>query len=200
MQWVKKRSKWNEFYSKTQQAPLAAPPYKVVAIDQPNQNANQIITSRNKPRRLGFSYLVKMEAKQMKEANMQEASAELRNFMKNKIGYRSDDYSECAWDVIGPKPIEILTQEISDIGNKDIQDTIKLLYGVTTSKPDEVDQFVQKQLGSKNYKLIWLTDTKENDQQYADDPDSIYSVDLHGKELLPISDLAAEGFLIAYKN
>lgn len=136
----------------------------------------------------------------MKETNMQEASAELRSFMKNKVGYRSDDYSECAWDVIGPKPIEILTQEISDMGNKDIFDTIKMLYGVTVSKPDEVDQFVQKQLGSKNYKLIWLTDTKENDQRYADDPDSIYSVDLRDKELLPISDLAAEGFLIAYKN
>src|SRR5699024_5387247 len=110
--------------------------------------------------------------------NMQEASAELRSFMKNKIGYRSDDYSECAWDIASPKPIEILTQEISVMGNKDISDTIKLLYGVTVSKPDEVDQFVQKRLGSKNYKLIWLTDTKENDRQYTDDPDNIYSVDL----------------------
>lgn len=136
----------------------------------------------------------------MKETNMQEASAELRSFMKNKVGYRSDDYSECAWDVIGPKPIEILTQEISDMDNKDIFDTIKLLYGITVSKPDEVDQFVQKRLETKNYKLIWLTDTKENDQQYADDPDNIYSVDLRDKELLPISDLAAEGFLIAYKD
>ena len=120
--------------------------------------------------------------------------------MKNKIGYRSDDYSECAWDVIGPKPIEILTQEISDMGNEDIPDTIELLYGVTISNPNEVDHFVQQQLGTKNYKLIWLTDTKEHDRQYADDPDSIYSVDLRDKELLPISDLAAEGFLIAYKD
>ena len=136
----------------------------------------------------------------MKEAHMQEASAELRSFMKNKVGYRSDDYSECAWDIVGPKPIEILTQEIADMGNKDIQDTIKLLYSVTVSKPDEVDQFVQKRLETKNYKLIWLTDTKANDQRYTDDPDSIYSVDLRDKELLPISDLAAEGFLIAYKN
>lgn len=136
----------------------------------------------------------------MKEANMQKASAELRNFMKNKVGYRSDDYSECAWDIIGPTPIEILTQEISDMDNEDIPDTIKLLYGLAISKPNEVDQFVQKQLGTKNYKLIWLTDTKEHDQQYADDPDSIYSVDLRDKELLPISDLAVEGFLIAYKN
>ena len=136
----------------------------------------------------------------MKETNIQEASAELRNFIKNKIGYRSDDYSECAWDIVGPKPIEILTQEISDMDNKDISDTIKLLYGVTVSKPDEVDQFVQKQLGTKNYKLIWLTDTKENDQRYTDDPDSIYSVDLRAKELLHISDLAADGFLFAYKN
>lgn len=136
----------------------------------------------------------------MKEANMQKASAELRNFMKNRIGYRSDDYSECAWDVIAPKPIEILTQEISDMGNEDIPDTIELLYGVTISKPNEVDQFVQKQLETKNYKLIWLTDTKEHDQQYADDPDNIYSIDLRDKELLPISDLAVEGFLIAYKD
>lgn len=136
----------------------------------------------------------------MKEANMQKTSAELCNFMKNRIGYRSDDYSECAWDVIGPKPIEILTQEISDMGNEDIPDTIELLYGVTISKPNEVDQFVQKQLETKNYKLIWLTDTKEHDQQYADDPDNIYSVDLRDKELLPISDLAVEGFLIAYKD
>lgn len=120
--------------------------------------------------------------------------------MKNKVGYRSDDYSECAWDIVSPKPIEILTQEISDMGNKDIHDTIKMLYGVTVSKPDEVDQFVQKRLGGKNYKLIWLTDTKENDQRYADDIDNIYSVDLRDKELLPISDLASEGFLIAYKN
>lgn len=136
----------------------------------------------------------------MKEANMKKASAELRNFMKNRIGYRSDDYSDCAWNIIGPKPIEILTQEISDMGNKDILYTIKLLYDVEVSKPNEVDQFVQKQLNTKNYKLIWLTDTKEHDQQYTDDSDSIYSVDLRNKELLPISDLAAEGFLSAYKN
>ena len=43
---LKNNKKINEFYSKTQQAPLAAPPCKVMAIDQPNQNVNQIMASR----------------------------------------------------------------------------------------------------------------------------------------------------------
>ena len=53
----------NEFYSKTQQAPPAAPPYKVVAIDQSNQNANQIMARRKNRGNHPLSYLVKMEVK-----------------------------------------------------------------------------------------------------------------------------------------
>lgn len=143
--------------------------------------------------------------------NQKQMSVELKHILLHRAGYRTDDESELA-DTIGnyPKNIEILSQEIIDLENTDILDTLADLYNFKILNNEEanendielIDQFIKQKLNAKHYHLIWLCDTAHNASWYSNtegDTESVYCVNLKHHNLMPISDLGPEGVLIAYK-
>ena len=143
--------------------------------------------------------------------NQTQMSVELKHILLHRSGYRTDDQSELA-DTIGnyPTNIEILSQEIIDLENTDIIDTLYNLYNckiLNHKEADEddlklIDQFIKQKLNTKHYHLIWLCDTAYNASRYSNidgNTKSVYCVNLKQRNLMPISDLGPEGVLIAYK-
>lgn len=143
--------------------------------------------------------------------NQKQMSVELKHILLRRAGYRTDDQSELA-DNIGnyPTNIAILNQEIIDLENTDIIDTLANLYNfkiLNNKKVDEadlklIDQFIKQKLNAKQYHLIWLCDTAYNASRYSNidgNLKSVYWVDLKPNKLMPISDLGPEGALIAYE-
>lgn len=109
-----------------------------------------------------------------------------------------------------PTNIDILSQEIIDLENTDILDTLANLYNFKILNNKEaneddlklIDQFIKQKLNAKHYHLIWLCDTARNASWYSNidgDTESVYCVNLKQHNLMPISDLGPEGVLIAYK-
>lgn len=142
--------------------------------------------------------------------NQKQMSVELKHILLHRCGYRTDDQSELA-DTIGnyPTNIEILNQEIIDLENTDILDTLADLYNFKILNNEEasendlklIDQFIKQKLNTKHYHLIWLCDTARNASRYSNtdgDTESVYCVNLKQRSLMPISDLGPEGALIAY--
>lgn len=138
-------------------------------------------------------------------------SQEALKIIANNYGYRSDDMSD--WDNYRFKPINTLDTEINELGNNDIPDTMCRLYGTPNvnmcpkNKDGYInvkifDQKIKELLHANNYHLIWLCDSIEHDQEYCDDPNSIYAVDLpeNGSDFAVISDLGSEGILFAIKD
>lgn len=149
-----------------------------------------------------------MDAKILNQTQM---SVELKHILSRRGGYRTDDQSELA-DTIGnyPTNTEILSQEIIDLENTDILDTLADLYNFKILNNEEasendlklIDQFIKQKLKAENYHLIWLCDTAHNASRYSDidgDTESVYCVNLKHHNLMPVSDLGPEGALIAYK-
>lgn len=149
-----------------------------------------------------------MDAKILNQTQM---SVELKHILSRRSGYRTDDQSELA-DTIGnyPTNIEILSQEIIDLENTDILDTLADLYNFKILNNEEasendlklIDQFIKQKLKAENYHLIWLCDTAHNASRYSNidgDTESVYCVNLKHHNLMPVSDLGPEGELIAYK-
>lgn len=149
-----------------------------------------------------------MDAKILNQTQM---SVELKHILSRRSGYRTDDQSELA-DTIGnyPTNIEILSQEIIDLENTDILDTLADLYNFKILNNEEasendlklIDQFIKQKLKAENYHLIWLCDTAHNASRYSNidgDTESVYCVNLKHHNLMPVSDLGPEGALIAYK-
>ena len=143
--------------------------------------------------------------------NQKQMSVELKHILLHRSGYRTDDQSELA-DTIGnyPTNIEILSQEIIDLENTDILDTLDNLYNckiLNHKEADEddielIDQFIKQKLNAKHYHLIWLCDTAYNASRYSNidgNTKSVYCVNLKQRNLMPISDLGPEGVLIAYE-
>lgn len=143
--------------------------------------------------------------------NQKQMSVELKHILLYRAGYRTDDQSELA-DTIGnyPTNIEILSQEIIDLENTDIIDTLYNLYNfriLNNKKADKdaiksIDQFIKQKLNTKHYHLIWLCDTAYNASRYSNidgNTKSVYCINLKQRNLMPISDLGPEGALIAYK-
>lgn len=143
--------------------------------------------------------------------NQKQMSVELKHILLHRSGYRTDDQSELA-DTIGnyPTNIEILSQEIIDLENTDILDTLANLYNckiLNHKEADEddlklIDQFIKQKLNTKHYHLIWLCDTAHNASRYSNidgNTESVYCVNLKQRNLMPISDLGPEGVLIAYE-
>lgn len=130
----------------------------------------------------------------------------------HRSSYRTDEESELA-DTIGnyPNNIDILSQEIIDLENTDIIDTLDNLYNFNVldnqEEADEndiesIDQFIKQKLNTKHYHLIWLCDTMHKASRYSNidgDTRSVYCVNLKHHNLMPISDLGPEGVLIAYE-
>lgn len=142
--------------------------------------------------------------------NQKQMSVELKHILLHCSGYRTDDESELA-ETIGnyPNNIDILRQEIIDLENTDILDTLDSLYNfkmLNNQEADEadiesIDQFIKQKLNAEHYHLIWLCDTARNASWYSNtdgDTESIYCVNLKHHNLMPISDLGPEGVLIAY--
>lgn len=144
--------------------------------------------------------------------NQKQMSVELKHILLHRSGYRTDDESELA-ETIGnyPKNTDILNQEIIDLENNDILDTLYDLYNYdalandkepSTATIKNIDGFIKKQLNTDKYHLVWLCDTARNASRYSNidgDLESVYLVDLKQRDLMPISDLGPEGVLIAYK-
>lgn len=143
--------------------------------------------------------------------NRKQMSVELKHILLRHAGYRTEDQSELA-DTISnyPTNIDILNQEIIDLENTDIIDTLDNLYNfkiLNNKKADEddlklIDQFIKQKLNAKHYHLIWLCDTAYNASRYSNidgDTESVYCVNLKQHNLMPISDLGPEGAFIAYE-
>lgn len=122
--------------------------------------------------------------------------------LANGYGYRCDDQSELG--ACNAKPVEILDNEINELGNRDINDFISEHYGWDyNSTPVEIDCLIKKMLNAKGYHLIWLCDSKENDLHYVDDdPSNIYKVDLpeNSQDYMLVSDIDTDGCLFAVKD
>lgn len=143
--------------------------------------------------------------------NRKQMSVELKHILQRRSGYRTDDQSELAGTIGNyPTNIAILNQEIIDLENTDIIDTLANLYNfkiLNNKEADEddlklIDQFIKQKLNTKHYHLIWLCDTARNASWYSNidgDTESVYCVNLKQHNLMPISDLGPEGVLIAYK-
>lgn len=134
-------------------------------------------------------------------------SQQLKRILVRRSGYRSDDNSEIA-EMINhrPSPVQILSQEILDLENIDIIDTLLTLYDfdalannkeATDKTVKAIDNFIKEKLNAKSYNLIWLCDTAREASFYGDIK-SVYAFDLKPYDLMPISDLGPEGILIAY--
>lgn len=143
--------------------------------------------------------------------NQKQMSVELKHILLYRAGYRTDDESELAGIICNyPTNIEILSQEIIDLENIDILDTIANLYNFNVladkKEADEndielIDQFIKQKLNAKHYHLIWLCDTAYNASRYSNidgNTKSVYCVNLKQRNLMPVSDLGPEGVLIAY--
>lgn len=144
--------------------------------------------------------------------NKNAISSDLKHILLRRSGYRTDDESELA-DIINhqPKSINILSQEILDLENTDIIDTLAALYDFDALIDNEeandntvkaIDDFIKKSLNADTYHLIWLCDTAREASCYSNtdgDLTSVYLVDLKKYNLMPVSDLGPEGVLIAYK-
>lgn len=144
--------------------------------------------------------------------NQKQMSVELKYILLHRSGYRTDDTSELVATIGNyPKNTDILSQEINDLENTDIIDTLANLYNFNVlanqEEADEndiklIDQFIKQKLNTKNYHLVWLCDTARNASWYSNidgDTRSVYCVNLKQRSLMPISDLGPEGALIAYK-
>lgn len=142
--------------------------------------------------------------------HQKQMSVELKHILLRRAGYRTDDQSELAGTIGNyPTNIAILNQEIIDLENTDIIDTLANLYNfkiLNNKEADEndlklIDQFIKQKLNAKHYHLIWLCDTADNASRYSDidgSLKSVYLVDLKPNKLMPISDLGPESALIAY--
>lgn len=144
--------------------------------------------------------------------NQEQMSVELKHILLHRSGYRTDDESELT-DTIGnyPKNTDILNQEIIDLENNDILDTLYDLHNYdalidnkepSTATIKNIDGFIKKQLNTDKYHLVWLCDTAHNASRYSNtdgDTESVYCVNLKHHNLIPISDLGPEGALIAYE-
>ena len=134
-------------------------------------------------------------------------SQQLKRILLRRSGYRSDDNSEIAEMVNHrPSPVQILSQEILDLENTDIIDTLSTLYDFNALADNEeatnktvkaIDDSIKEKLNTKSYHLVWLCDTAREASFYGDIK-SVYAFDLTPYNLMPISDLGSEGVLIAY--
>lgn len=134
-------------------------------------------------------------------------SQQLKHILLRRSGYRSDDNSEIAEMVNRrPSPVQILSQEILDLENTDIIDTLLTLYDfdaladnkeATDKTVKAIDNFIKEKLNTESYHLVWLCDTAREASSYGDIK-SVYAFDLKPYNLMPISDLGPEGILIAY--
>lgn len=134
-------------------------------------------------------------------------SLPLKHILLRRSGYRTDDNSEIAEMVNRrPSPVQILSQEILDLENTDIIDTLLMLYDFNALADNEeatnntvkaIDDFIKEKLNTKSYHLVWLCDTAREASFYGDIK-SVYAFDLKPYNLMPISDLGPEGVLIAY--
>ena len=134
-------------------------------------------------------------------------SPELKHILLRRSGYRTDDKSELA-DTINHqlKSTNILSQEILDLENTDIIDTLLTLYDFNALADNEkatdktvkaIDDFIKEKLNTESYHLVWLCDTAHEASFYGDIK-SVYAFGLKPYNLMPISDLGPEGILIAY--
>lgn len=160
-----------------------------------------------------MSYIPRLKSRVLRHIiNKKTASPELKHILLRRSGYRTDDKSELA-DIINhqPKSINILSQEILDLENTDIIDTLSALYDFNALTNDEeatentvkaINDFIKKSLNTDAYHLVWLCDTAHNASHHSNTDgslDSVYAADLKKHDLMPVSDLGPEGALLAYK-
>ena len=134
-------------------------------------------------------------------------SQQLKHILLRRSGYRTDNGSEIAGMVNHrPSPVQILNQEILDLENTDIIDTLLTLYDFNALADNEkatdktvkaIDDFIKEKLNTESYNLVWLCDTAHEASFYGDIK-SVYAFGLKPYNLMPISDLGPEGILIAY--
>lgn len=91
-------------------------------------------------------------------------SLQLKHILLRRSGYRSDDNSEIA-EMINrrPSPVQILSQEILDLENTDIIDTLSTLYDFNALADNEeatdktvktIDDFIKEKLNTESYHLV----------------------------------------------
>lgn len=139
---------------------------------------------------------------------------ETKKILKTRTGYR------CMQQVSAEdgyyKPLEVFNNEIIELGNSDILETIKSLYNEDRHTPDDVDAFCKFMLKTDDYSVIWLaSDPLDALECYSDYHKHFKSlknaVDEDGepipvnKYILPrkhvlLSDLGFDGALFAYSN
>lgn len=139
-------------------------------------------------------------------------SKEAEQVLETGIGYRCLD--QATSDFGEYKPMDVFDDEINNLGNEDIPDTIENLYHNKLIKPKDIDIFCKFILKSDYYNVIWLTSDPLDAVEYYSDGykrfDNLSSA-IHNdgtsipvnKYILPkkrllLSDLGNEGQLFAY--
>lgn len=138
----------------------------------------------------------------------------LEYLLKEGVGYRNEQFRNSG--IINLR--EIIDFEVLELGNTDIFDTMKILYGdngyqlnennrlknLLSYKINYTINFLVKMLDCINEDSlcgVWLT-TYQNLYKYidADTCTEIRKVYIHEQNMIPVSDLGTDGVLFAFNS
>lgn len=157
----------------------------------------------------------------MKIKENADISKQAQQILNSKIGYRCLDQTDDDYHY----PKEIINFEMNELGNTDIGDTMLKFYGFkfdnqlhgTCANPGVDSMMIQKLSNwlckhskSGDFELVWVTATKKQALDSYSDQDDMLSKNeagrlekwdfSHDPDFKIISDLGAEGQLIAYTD
>lgn len=145
--------------------------------------------------------------------DLTKLSEPAQKLVKTNTGYRCLDQVDDEYH----KPVDVFDFEINELGNSDISDTIKNLYGIdTNNETKQIDQFVKRILNTDFYHIRWLaSDPLDAVEYYSDFHQRFNTLDdaKHDdgspipvrKYVLPadyiiLSDIGSDGQLIAWPD
>lgn len=145
--------------------------------------------------------------------DLTKLSKPAQKLVKTNTGYRCLDQVNDEYH----KPVDVFDFEINELGNSDISDTIKDLYGIdTNNETKQIDQFVKRILNTDFYHIRWLaSDPLDAVEYYSDFHQRFNTLDdaKHDdgspipvrKYVLPadyiiLSDIGSDGQLIAWPD
>lgn len=141
---------------------------------------------------------------------IEKLTPEAKKIIQTGIGYRCTE-QESEYH----KPIDVLDYEINELYNDDIPDTIQNLYNYKTTNIHDLSNFINNQLNTEQFELIWLaSDPLDCIEFYSDHhkryrslaqavhkdgtPIPVTEYLLPVDETLLISDCGIDGQLFAY--
>lgn len=146
----------------------------------------------------------------MKIQHPDQLTSAAKKILTTGLGYRCleqvSDYHE---------PAEVLDYEINELANDDIPDTVKKLYHYDYQTAEQLVDFINDQLGTKQFELLWLAaDPLDCIEFYSDyhqryqtlteakhadgTPIPVSEFLLPVNQVLLISDCGVDGQLFAY--